>query len=130
MPAHLNAVALAQPFLRDRARGDAYRRLTRRCAPAAAVVAHSVLLPIRVIGVAGPESVGESQPRRATVDDTAVRRPVALAERRDAVQQAEGIARHWFRSLNTRLEFSIAVVANSLMPWRKTIPISSKVPAG
>ena len=42
---------------RDRAGGHAHGRLARRGAPAAAVVADAVLLPIGEVGVAGPELV-------------------------------------------------------------------------
>jgi len=59
MPAHLDAVALAQPFLGDRARSDAYRRLARRRAPAAAVVAQPVFLPVRVVRVSRAKRVGQ-----------------------------------------------------------------------
>src|SRR5260221_571646 len=59
LPARVHAVALVQPFLRDRTRGHAYRRLARRSAPAAAVVAQPVFLPVGVVGVTGPERVGE-----------------------------------------------------------------------
>src|SRR5207247_5631950 len=60
MPADLDPVALAQPLLGDRARGDADRGLAGGGPAAAAIVAQAVFLPIRVIGVPGPESVGES----------------------------------------------------------------------
>src|SRR5262249_37321032 len=190
VPAHLDTVALAQPLLRDRAGGDAYRRLARRRAPAAAVVAQPVFLPVRVIRVSGAGGVGEGrvvfravvfvadqkadrgagglafehagqdldavgfhalghvaraaglpavqlllyvgfgerEPRRAAVDDAAVRRPVALPERRHAIQQPEGVARH-DPSPEIPSEFSIGVTANPLMPWRKTTRTRSKAPA-
>src|SRR5439155_12077493 len=60
MPANLDPVTLAQPLLGDRAGGDADRRLTGGGAAAAAIVAQAVFLPVSVVGVAGPESVGES----------------------------------------------------------------------
>src|SRR5262249_52213217 len=50
-----NAMALFQPFLRDRAGGNAHHRLARGSAAAAAAVANAVLLPVGVVGVAGPE---------------------------------------------------------------------------
>ena len=50
-------VALAEPLARDRARGDAHRGLAGRRSAAAAVVADAVLLPVRVVGVAGSERV-------------------------------------------------------------------------
>src|SRR5258706_14466902 len=59
MPANLHSVALAQPFLRDGARGDADRGLARRGATTAAVVAQAILLPVRVVRVAGPEGIGK-----------------------------------------------------------------------
>ena len=58
-PRIAHAVALAQPLLRDRARGDAHGGLARRLPSAAAVVADAVLLPVRVVGVAGTERVGD-----------------------------------------------------------------------
>ena len=54
-----DAVALAQPLPGDGARGDAHRGLARRLPAAAAVVADAVLLPVRVVGVAGAERVGD-----------------------------------------------------------------------
>src|SRR5207302_1634852 len=59
MPADLDPVALAQPLLGDRAGGDADRRLARGGAAGAAMVAQAVFLPVGVVGVPGPESVGE-----------------------------------------------------------------------
>ena len=59
MPADLDPVALAQPLLGDRAGGDADRRLAGGGAAAAAQVAQSVFLPVGIVGVAGPERVGE-----------------------------------------------------------------------
>src|SRR2546429_4497152 len=59
MPANLDPVTLAQPLLGDRAGGDADRRLAGGGAAAAAIVAQAVFLPVRVIGVPGPEGVGE-----------------------------------------------------------------------
>src|SRR6266571_6931796 len=57
--AHFDTVALAQPFLGDRAGSDADRGFTRRGPAPAAIIAQAVFLPVRVIGVAGPEGVGE-----------------------------------------------------------------------
>src|SRR5204862_265878 len=59
MPANLDPVTLAQPLLGDRAGGDADRRLAGGGAAAAAIVAQAVFLPVGVIGVPGPEGVGE-----------------------------------------------------------------------
>ncbi len=50
----------AQHLARDRAGRDPRRRLARRGAPAAAVVAHAVFGEIGVVGVAGPELVAMS----------------------------------------------------------------------
>src|SRR5258708_26394656 len=50
-----NAVALAEPLLRDRAGCHADHRLARRGAAAAARIAHAVFLPVSVVGVAGAE---------------------------------------------------------------------------
>src|SRR6266581_2473935 len=162
------AGALAQPFLGDRAGSDADRGFTRRGPAPAAIIAQAVLLPVRVVGVAGPKSIGERaivlaalvlvpdketdrgagrsalenagedldavgllalrhvaraaglapvefllyiafgelEPRRAAVHDPAVGGSVALAERRHAVEQTEGIAGHEFS--RTKLSRSLA----------------------
>src|SRR2546421_4393792 len=68
MPANLDSVTLAQPLLGDRAGGDADRGLAGGGPATAAIVAHAVFLPIRVIGVTGAEGVGE----RAVVLDPLV----------------------------------------------------------
>ena len=47
----------AQPFLRDRAGGHHRRRQAGRRTAAAARIAHAVLLPVGVVGVAGAERV-------------------------------------------------------------------------
>ncbi|ABA48712.1 hypothetical protein BURPS1710b_1866 [Burkholderia pseudomallei 1710b] len=57
--AHLDAEALAQPLLRDRAGADDGRRQPRGRAAAAAIVAHAVLLPVGVIGMARAERLGD-----------------------------------------------------------------------
>src|SRR2546422_5712361 len=59
MPAHLDAIPLAQPFLGDRSRGDADHGLASGGPAAAAIVAQAVFLPVRVVGVTGAEGVGE-----------------------------------------------------------------------
>ena len=53
--AHLDAMALAQPLLRDGAGRDAHGGFARGLAAAAAIVADAVLLPVRVVRVAGTE---------------------------------------------------------------------------
>ena len=52
-----DAVALAQPLLRDGRRSDPHRGFARRLPTAAAVVADAVLLPVGEVGVSGPELV-------------------------------------------------------------------------
>ncbi len=52
---------LAEPLARDRARGDAHGGLARRLPAAAAVIADAVFVPIGVIGVPGPERVGDAR---------------------------------------------------------------------
>src|SRR5258706_4448502 len=59
MAANANTVALGQPFPGDGAGGNAHRGLARRLPAAAAVITNAVFLPIRVIGVARPERVGD-----------------------------------------------------------------------
>ena len=58
-PRIVDAVALAQPLPRDRPGRHAHRRLARRLAAAAAIVADAVLLPVRVVGMAGTKRVGD-----------------------------------------------------------------------
>src|SRR5690348_8399582 len=59
MTANLDAMALVQPFACDRARGDPYGGLARRLPASAAIIAYSVFLPIRVIGVTGTKGIGD-----------------------------------------------------------------------
>src|SRR5262249_37310768 len=53
--AHLRAVFLPQPLLRDRAGRHRGRREPRRRTPAAARIADAVLAQVRVVGMAGAE---------------------------------------------------------------------------
>src|SRR6185295_7975819 len=53
--------ALAQPFARNGAGHHAHRGLARRGPSAAAVVADAVFLPVAVVGVAGPEGLGDGR---------------------------------------------------------------------
>src|SRR6185369_4833997 len=57
--AHAERLAerLSQDLARDGAGGDPHRGLARRGAPAAAIIAHAVFLPVGVIGVAGAEEI-------------------------------------------------------------------------
>src|SRR5947207_2008023 len=59
MAADFDTESLMQPLACDRARGDANRGLARRLPAATAIVANAVLLPIRVIGVAGTKGIGD-----------------------------------------------------------------------
>ena len=56
--ADLDAMALAQPFFRNRARRHPHCGFARGLSPAAAMIADAVLLPVGVVGVAGTESFG------------------------------------------------------------------------
>ena len=53
----LTSETLAQIFSRNGAGRDPHHRLARRGAPAAAIVAKSVFLLIRVVGVTGPKAI-------------------------------------------------------------------------
>ena len=52
-------MAFGEPFARDGAGRHAHGGFARRRAPAAAVVANAVFLPVRVVGVAGAKRFGD-----------------------------------------------------------------------
>jgi hypothetical protein len=72
---HHDCVFLVQPFLGDRRRGDAHSGLARRLAPAAAVIADAVLLPVCVIGVTRPERILDLRVILAASIDVADKKP-------------------------------------------------------
>src|SRR6476646_407168 len=55
----LDAIPFAHPLACDRTRRDANRGLARRLPSAAAIIAYSVFVPIRIVGVARPERIGD-----------------------------------------------------------------------
>ena len=57
--ANHDAIFLMQPLFGHRARGHGRRGQPRRRTPAAAIIANAVLLQIRIVGMAGPESIGD-----------------------------------------------------------------------
>ena len=54
-----DAIRLPEPFPRNRRSRHSHGRFTRRRAPAAAMVANAVLLPIGVVGMAGAERIDQ-----------------------------------------------------------------------
>ena len=54
-----DAILLPEPFLGNRCCRHSHGRFTRRRAPAAAMVANAVLLPIGVVRVTGPEGIDQ-----------------------------------------------------------------------
>src|SRR6185295_20089543 len=85
--ANLQPKLLLEILARDRARGDAHHRLARGRAAAAAVIADSVFLLIRVVGVAGTKRILDLRVVAAllidVLDEQADRRA-----RRDAFEDA------------------------------------------
>ena len=60
MPANGHAVALAQPFPRNRSGGDSHCGLARRLPAAATIITDTVFLPVRVVRVPRPKRVGDA----------------------------------------------------------------------
>ena len=54
-----DAIVFVEPFLRNRRSRHSHRCFTRRGAPAAAMIANAVLLPIGVVGVTGTEGIDQ-----------------------------------------------------------------------
>src|SRR5207237_6748376 len=76
--AHLYAVALAEPFLRDGACRDANHGLARRRATAAARIANAVLLQIGVIGMPRPELLRDRRVVLGRWSSLRTRKPIAV----------------------------------------------------